>query len=172
MTSRKTDNNKKLASAIFPGSFDPFTIGHEDILKRASETFEVVYLALMINPEKSYFFDVETRLAIAEGAAKKYPNVKVIYDESMLFSLAQRLCCSAIVKGVRNAEDLDYEIKMARYNKEHGGIETLLLPCLDEELGKISSTYVRSLLKANELEKAASLMPCEAAKIIVQRGFK
>ncbi len=172
MTSTKTDNNKNFNIAIFPGSFDPFTIGHEDILRRASEAFDTVYLALMVNPEKSYLLDTETRLAIAECAARKYPNVKVIYDEGMLFSLAQRLCCSAIVKGIRNGDDLDYETKMARYNKEHGGIETFLLPCLDGELSKVSSTYVRSLLEEKKIDEAVTLLPEGAAEIIKQRGFK
>ena len=91
-------SNKKIA--IVPGSFDPITNGHVDIVKRAAEEYETVYLAVMINESKKYLFDIEQRTEIAKSAVCDIPNVRVISSEGMLWKLAQDLDADAIVKGV------------------------------------------------------------------------
>ncbi|MBQ8207126.1 MAG: pantetheine-phosphate adenylyltransferase [Clostridia bacterium] len=165
-------NEKKLRRAIVPGSFDPMTVGHEDILKRASKLYDEVYLALLINPSKKYLFDLETRILIAECAAKDIPNAKVVHSDGMLADLARELGCEAIIKGARNEKDFTYEMKMALYNRALAPeIETFLLPC-DDKLGEISSTLVRSLLEKGEYEKANALLPKGALDIILKRGYK
>lgn len=162
----------KIRSAIVPGSFDPMTVGHRDILYRASRLYDRVYLALLINPSKDYLFDLETRLQIAKCAASDIPNASVVHSDGLLVELAKELGCEAIVKGIRNGTDLDYEMKMARWNKEKAPeIETVFLPC-GEGLDEVSSTLVRSLLEKNELEKAAWLLPDGALDIIKARGYK
>lgn len=164
---------KRIRKAIVPGSFDPMTVGHLDILRRTAAVFDCVYLALMVNPNKNYLFDAETRLEIARCAAEIFPNVNVVYDEGMLVDLAKKLDCDAIVKGIRNGEDLVYEIKMAEYNRNaENGIETLFLPCTDPKLENVSSTLVRRLLEDGDIKGACALLPSGAIDIIKKRGYK
>ena len=159
-------SEKKLRSAMVPGSFDPITLGHLDIVRRAAALYDRVYLALLINPEKSYLFDLDTRVRMAEVSCADIPNVSVISDDGLLAELAKRLGCEAIIKGVRNDRDYEYEMKMALYNRELApDIETLLLPC-DKGLADISSTRVRELIEAGDREGAAKLLHTDAVKII------
>lgn len=164
-------DNKKSRIAIVPGSFDPITVGHIDILCRTAALYDKVYLALLVNPEKKYLFDTETRIEIAKLACSDIPNVEVVYSDGMLYSLARELGCSAIVKGIRNETDFAYEMKMALYNRELAPeIETLFLPC-DEKNADISSTLVRSLISEGKEDEAAKLLPRGAIDIIKKRGF-
>ena len=133
--------NKKIA--IVPGSFDPITIGHVDIIKRASEMYDKVYVAVMINSAKKYMFTIKQRKKIAQSAVSDIPNVTVISSEGMLWELAKSLRACAIVKGYRNEKDLAYEQEMAVFNREHyPDAETVLLRS-DASLVDVSSTLVR-----------------------------
>ncbi len=132
--------------ALVPGSFDPVTFGHIDIIRRAAELYDRVYVAVMINAAKNYLFTLEQRKAIAEAAVGDIPNVTVIAFDGMLWELAKRLGACAIVKGYRNEKDLAYEKLMAEYNQEHySDAETVLLHA-DQALAYISSTLVREKL--------------------------
>ncbi len=164
-------DDKKARIAIVPGSFDPITVGHIDILKRAAALYDKVYLAILINPEKKYLLDTETRIEIAKLSIADLPNAEVVYSEGMLYALARELGCSAIIKGVRNEKDFVYEMKMALYNRELAPeIETLFLPC-DEEMANISSTLVRSLLAHGKDAESEKILPQGAIDIIKKRGF-
>ena len=133
--------------AIVPGSFDPITLGHLNIAKRAAELYDVVYLAVMINADKSYMFSLDERRRIAESATKDIENLSVISYEGYLYMLAKELSAVALVKGVRNEVDRAYELKMAEYNSAHyPKAETVLLEC-DAGLEKVSSTLVREKLE-------------------------
>ncbi len=159
-------SEKKLRSAIVPGSFDPITLGHLDIVRRAAALYDRVYLALLINPEKSYLFDLDTRVRMAEVSCADIPNVSVISDDGLLVELAKRLGCEAIIKGVRDENDFKYEMDMALYNRELApNIETLFLPC-DKRLADVSSTRVRELIESGDREGAAELLCVDAVKII------
>ena len=136
--------------AIVPGSFDPITLGHLNIAKRAAELYDVVYLAVMINADKSYMFSLDERRRIAEAATKDIENLSVISYEGYLYMLAKELSAVALVKGVRNEVDRAYELKMAEYNSAHyPEAETILLEC-DAGLSEISSTVVREKLESGE----------------------
>ena len=136
--------------AIVPGSFDPITLGHLNIAKRAAELYDVVYLAVMINADKSYMFSLDERRRIAEAATKDIENLSVISYEGYLYMLAKELSAVALVKGVRNEVDRAYELKMAEYNSAHyPDAETILLEC-DAGLSEISSTVVREKLESGE----------------------
>ena len=164
-------DERKKRIAIVPGSFDPITVGHMDILKRASAIYDKVYLALLVNPDKKYLFDTETRIDIARIAISDIPNAEVVYSEGMLVHLARELSCSAIIKGVRNESDFAYEMKMALCNRALAPeIETLFLPC-DDKLTTISSTLVRSLISEGKEDEAEKILPCGAIDIIKKRGF-
>ncbi len=153
-------NDKKIRIAIVPGSFDPITNGHIDIVRRAADAYDKVYLAVMINDAKSYMFSLGEREAIARAAVGNIEKVEVISSDGYLWKLASSLGAIAIVKGVRNARDEEYELNMAKYNSEHyPEAETVLLQT-KEELAHISSTLVRE--KISSSESISDLLPTSA----------
>ena len=131
-----------MKTAVFVGSFDPFHEGHASIVRRALDLFDKVVVGIGVNPEKKYMFSTEER---AERIRTFFPDEQHIeieaYDD-LTIDFAHRHGASYIVKGVRNAQDFDYEQEQARWNKEHGGMETILL-LASPELEDISSTKIR-----------------------------
>lgn len=139
-----------MKTAIVPGSFDPMTLGHVNIIERAATLFDKVYVAVMINDKKKYIFSEAERTEIAKASCAHIPNVEVIFDGGMLADLAHRLGACAIVKGLRDENDYRYETEMARFNTERNpNIQTVFLPC-DEGAREISSTAVRKRLARGE----------------------
>ncbi len=133
--------------AVIPGSFDPMTTGHINIIERAAELFDKVFVAVMINNTKTYMFTHEQRTEIARLSLKHLSNVEVIFDDGMLWELALRLDACAIVKGIRDYKDYQYEFEMAQYNyKMNPRAQTVFLPC-EEGAREISSTAVRERLE-------------------------
>ena len=145
-------------SVVIPGSFDPITVGHLDLITRAAVMFDKVYVAVMTNDmsryaegatDKTYRFDREERRFFAEVACAHLPNVEVLTAEGRLIDLVDRLGVIAIVKGVRNEADFAYEQKHALWNRAHNPrAETLYLPS-DPALDGVSSTAVRAALDAD-----------------------
>lgn len=136
-----------MRACIIPGSFDPFTLGHLDVVKRASALFDKVYVAIMVNSSKQGTFDFAKRKKIAELSCEGLQNVEIITADGLLADLCRALEVRAIVKGVRNSQDFIYEFNMAGMNKHlNDQAETLLLPCAPE-FSFVSSTFVRDLIK-------------------------
>ncbi len=136
--------------AIVPGSFDPMTLGHVNIVERAAKLFDKVYVAVMINDSKSYMFSAEQRTTIARLSCGHIENAEIFFDDGMLASLAERLGACAIVKGIRDERDYLYEFEMAKYNSRHNpNAQTVFLPC-EEGAREISSTAVRLKLEKGE----------------------
>lgn len=138
--------------AIVPGSFDPMTIGHLDIIRRTARLFDIVVVAIMINPDKAdkAMFSFEEKKKIAELTCRGIENVTVITSDGMLWELAQSLGVCAIVKGIRNEADLAYEREMAVYNHEHYPLaETLYLQSYGD-MSHISSSLVRKKILSEE----------------------
>ena len=132
--------------AIVPGSFDPMTLGHKDIVERATKLFDKVIVAIMINPAKVGKFTFAERKKIAELTLSDVPRASVITADGYLADLAAALKAVAIVKGVRNVDDFEYEQEMAVFNHNRNPItETVYLPAYSE-LAEISSTYTRKLI--------------------------
>lgn len=139
-----------MSLAIVPGSFDPMTLGHLDVIETAAERYDEVVVAVMINREKQYLFDMETRVRIAEATVAALPNVRVIADEGMLIDLFDRLGANAVCKGWRNEADLCYEKKMAEWNLAHNPrFHTELIPAREAHTA-LSSTAVRDRLSRGE----------------------
>jgi len=112
---------------VCPGSFDPITFGHLDIIERASSIFDEVVIAVMVNQVKKTLFTVEERIAMTEEVTAKYPNVKVDSWSGLLVDYCKKNDISIILKGLRAVTDFDYELQMSQVNLQLQGVETLFL---------------------------------------------
>ena len=131
---------------ILPGSYDPITLGHLEIIKKASETYGEVYVAVFINPEKKYMFSIADRVRMIALATEELPNVRVGSSDGYVVDYMRENGIEKIIKGYRNDTDLEYEMSQAKYNFEKGGYETELLKC-GEAFSDISSTRARELIE-------------------------
>ena len=139
-----------MSLAIVPGSFDPRTLGHLDIVKTVAKRYDEVVVAVMINRSKKYLFDTETRVAVAEETVKELPNVRVIADSGLLIDLFDRLGADAVCKGWRNQKDYDYELHMADWNSSHNPRFRTEMIRAKSSVEHISSTEVRRRLADGE----------------------
>ncbi|MGW3245973.1 pantetheine-phosphate adenylyltransferase [Streptomyces sp. NPDC001070] len=114
--------------AVCPGSFDPVTNGHLDIIARASRLYDEVYVAVMINKSKKGLFSIEERIALIEEVTAEYGNVRVEAFHGLLVDFCKQRDIPAIVKGLRAVSDFDYELQMAQMNNGLTGVETLFVP--------------------------------------------
>ncbi len=136
-----------MKSVLCPGTFDPITLGHENIIRRAAKLFDCVYVAVLENIDKRTVFSAEERIAFAEEIFKDEPNIKIVKMSGLLVNIAKELGVCAILKGVRDASDFSYEQKLFMINDSLlPGIETLILPSFADQTF-ISSTAVRDIGK-------------------------
>ena len=112
---------------VCPGSFDPITFGHLDIIERASSLFDEVIIAVLVNQTKKTLFTVEERIAMAREVTSQYPNVKVDSWSGLLVDYCKTNEIPIIVKGLRAVTDFDYELQMSQVNLQLQGVETLFL---------------------------------------------
>lgn len=128
--------------AIVPGSFDPITLGHLDIIKRAAAVFDTVYVMAFVNPNKRQHFTIEQKLAMMRAVCEPLDNVHCGYDGGMLADYCRDHGINVIVKGVRNAADYEYEAEMAEFNRrKNPTLDTMLLQA-ETGLTEISSSAV------------------------------
>ena len=135
-----------MSKALFPGTFDPFTIGHEAIVKRTLTFMDEVVIAIVNNMEKNAMFPVEERVQQIRELYKDEPRVKVISFAGATPDIALEVGANAIVRGVRSVKDFEYEENLAFIYKKMCGIETILL-YTDPELACVSSAIVREMIK-------------------------
>ena len=155
-------------SVILPGSYDPVTVGHVDIIKRAAEKYGEVYAVVFINPEKEYTFSLDDRVAMLMLATEDIEGCLVSFSTGMVVDYMHDHEIEKIVKGYRNERDLAYERVQAEYNLAHGGYETELL-LTDPTLESVSSTLARDLLARGE--STEGVLPEVVAEYIkAQRG--
>lgn len=131
-------------TGLFVGSFDPFTIGHDSIVRRALPLFDRLIIGVGHNPEKHYEFSLDDRFNAIKTLYSDNDKIEVVVYEDFAVDLAHRVGANYIVKGVRNTIDFEYERVQAEFNHRLGGVETLLL-YTEPELESISSTAVRQL---------------------------
>ncbi len=132
--------------ALFPGSFDPFTRGHESIVRRALPLFDRFVIAIGVNADKRSFMTMEQRQAWIESVFKDDPKVEVITYTGMTVDVARDMGAQFIVRGVRLIQDFENEKHLAEVNRDLTGIETILLYTLPE-YSHISSSIVRELFR-------------------------
>lgn len=133
-----------MSIAVCPGSFDPVTNGHLDVIERVAAQFDEVIVTVMINKSKKGLFDTDERMTMIAEATAELPNVRVDSWHGLLVHYAQSNDVTAIVKGLRGANDFDYELQMAQMNQKITGIDTFFVPA-DPQFGFLSSSLVKEV---------------------------
>ncbi len=134
-----------MRSAICPGTFDPITLGHESIIRRAAKLFDTVYVAVLDNIDKKTVFSIEERTGFAKKVFADNENIRVVTSNGLLADLAVDLGVSAMVKGVRGTSDFEYEYNLFLINDAVvPGLETVFIPSYADQVF-ISSTAVRDI---------------------------
>ena len=131
---------------LVPGSFDPITTGHLDVIRRAAALFDEVVVAVFDNPDKTYMFAKDERVRFVREAVSGIGNVTVETFDGLLIDHAHKRGIDAVVRGIRDARDLDYERELSGIYAETGDLETVLLPAR-AEYACVSSSMVRELIR-------------------------
>jgi len=136
-----------MSLAIYPGSFDPITLGHLDIVERSAKTFDKVIIACMVNPHKNPLFTLEERRDLIMEAVKHLPNVVVDRFEGLLVNYVRDQGATVIVKGLRFVSDFESELQMASLNRlMYEGAETLFMPT-NHKYSYLSSSIVKDIAR-------------------------
>lgn len=137
--------------AVYPGSFDPITNGHIDIIERSLRVFDEVTVAVLINPDKKGLFDIDERVYLIEKVLKDYPQVKVEKFSGLLINFMKEKQAGIIIRGLRAVSDFEYEFQMALMNNK-------LEPSVETVFMNTSAQY--SFLSSSSIKQVASLGGC------------
>ncbi len=153
--------------AIYPGSFDPITNGHADIVKRAAEVFDKVIVAVSINNQKTPLFSIEERMELARTVFSNYDNVEVDTFTGLLADYARNVGAKTIIKGLRAVSDFEYEFQMAHMNKKlYPEVETMFMMS-NQQYSYLSSSIVKEVGKLGG--DLAGLVPEQIIDVIYKR---
>ena len=162
-----------MTKVLYPGSFDPITKGHMNIIEQASDLFDEVIIAVMQNPlKKTNFFTLDERLEIIKELYKNNNNIKVILGSDTTVDIAIKNKCKAIIRGIRNTKDYDYEFQLQQINKEisNNEIKTICL-FVDKEFQFISSTIVKEIFNFNK-DISKYVDPLVKEKMLIKKLIK
>ena len=135
-----------MRKAIFPGSFDPITLGHQDIINRALPLFDEIVIAIGINADKKYMFSLEDRKRFIEKTFQNEPKISVITYEGLTIDLCHKINANFILRGLRNPADFEFEKAIAHTNRRLSKIETVFL-LTAAKTSYISSSIVRDVIR-------------------------
>ena len=135
-----------MRKAVFPGSFDPITLGHQDIIKRSMPLFDEIVIAIGVNADKKYMFSLEDRKRFIEETFKDEAKVSVITYEGLTIDLCHQIKAEFILRGLRNPADFEFEKAIAHTNRALSNIETVFL-LTAAETSFISSSIVRDVIR-------------------------
>ncbi|MGQ0286422.1 pantetheine-phosphate adenylyltransferase [Pasteurellaceae bacterium 22721_9_1] len=134
-----------MATVIYPGTFDPITNGHLDIIERSAVLFSKVIVAVAANPSKKPLFDLAQRIELVQKSVQHLPNVQVLGFSNLLANVVQEHNATVIIRGMRTTMDFEYELQLAHLNRVlTKGVESLFLPTT-EQWSYVSSTIVREI---------------------------
>ncbi|MGM0652289.1 MAG: pantetheine-phosphate adenylyltransferase [Bacillota bacterium] len=154
-----------MTKAIYPGSFDPVTKGHLDIIKRSSRIMDHITVAVLENPRKVATFDIERRVEMLKVVTKPYPNVDVDFYKGLLIDYAQQKKTDIIIKGLRAISDFEFEFQMALVNQKlNPSIETLFM-MTNSKYSSLSSSIVKEIAALNG--DISSLVPPEVYDMVL-----
>jgi len=147
--------------AIFPGTFDPPTLGHLDVIERGRHLFDRLIVAIGVNADKTQFFPVELRRKLLEHSTRDWGNVMVESYTGLTVDLVKRRGAVAIIRGLRNMTDLEYEFQLALTNRAIASVETVFI-MTNEKFGFTSSSLIRQIAAlGGDLQKLTTLLPEE-----------
>ena len=132
--------------AIFPGSFDPFTVGHESIVLRGLEVFDEIVVAVGVNSDKRCLFPVERRVEFIRAVFEHRPEVSVQTYDGLTVDFARQIGCGHIIRGLRTSADFEFERAIAQVSRQMAGIDTVFLLTTPEHT-PVNSTIVRDILR-------------------------
>ena len=135
-----------MKKAVFPGSFDPITSGHYDIIKRGVKLFDELIIAIGINADKKYMFSLEQRMEFIEDCFKEFPNITVVTYKGLTVDFCQKNNVEFILRGLRNPADFEFEKAIAHTNRDLAPIETVFL-LTAASTSYISSSIVRDVIR-------------------------
>lgn len=135
-----------MKKAVFPGSFDPVTLGHLDIITRGLPLFDEIIVAIGVNAEKKYMFTLEERKKFLEETFKDAPNIKIVDYTGLTIELCERMDAAFILRGLRNPADFEFEKAIAHTNRKLSKIETVFL-LTSTNTSYISSSIVRDVIR-------------------------
>jgi pantetheine-phosphate adenylyltransferase len=154
--------------AVIPGSFDPVTLGHVDIMTRAAALFDEVVVGVGVNSSKSYLFSPDERLALVQEAVADLPRVTAAPLDGLLVDFCREVDAGVIVKGGRGGADFEFEAQMAQMNHALTGVETLVLPAA-AQWAYVSSTLVRQIASLGG-DVSRFVPPCVHARLAARRN--
>nr|WP_318680553.1 pantetheine-phosphate adenylyltransferase [uncultured Treponema sp.] len=136
-----------MSKAVFPGSFDPPTLGHLNIIERASSLFTEIDVVVAVNPEKKYLFTPEERVEMLRELTKNYSNVKIHTWNSLIVDYAEKNGADVLLRGIRNATDFAYEFDLSLINHSlNNKVDTIFIPC-EQKYVTIKSSSIKELAK-------------------------
>jgi pantetheine-phosphate adenylyltransferase len=163
--SRPRGSRQKIA--VFPGTFDPITLGHLDIIERGRKLFDRLIVAIGINPEKDRLFPLEERLSLIQQLIKPFGNVTVETYSGLTVQFVQKHNAAAILRGLRNLTDLDYEFRIALTNRKVAGVETVFI-MTREEFGFTSSSLIKQIVTlGGDPRQLRELLPAPVIKRLI-----
>ena len=140
-----------MLKVLYPGSFDPITYGHMNIIEQAYDLFDEIIVAIMVNSQKNTMFSPEERVKLISELYKDKPKVKVVYSEGATIDLAIQCDCKAIIRGLRSLSDFEYEIQMSQINRQLSNSEVNTISLFAEKkFENISSSMVKEILRINK----------------------
>ncbi len=163
--SQPADSRQKIA--VFPGTFDPITLGHLDIIERGRKLFDRLIVAIGINPEKEHLFPLEERLTLIKQLIKPFDNVSVETYSGLTVQFVKKHNASAILRGLRNLTDLDYEFRVALTNRKVAAVETVFI-MTREEFGFTSSSLIKQIVTlGGDPNQLNELLPAPVIKRLI-----
>lgn len=136
-----------MLTALFPGSFDPPTLGHMNLLDRCSDIYDKIYVVIAVNSQKKYSFSAEERLAMMKKLTEVYANVEVVVWDKLIVRFAEKVQAKIMIRGVRALTDFNYEFELSMINKGlNSSIETIFMPT-DPKYFVLRSTAIKELAR-------------------------
>jgi len=151
--------------AIFPGSFDPITLGHEDVIKRAIDLFDEIIIGVGVNNDKKYLFDLEQRVHFIKQTFENNPKIKITTYQGLTISYCKQVEADYILRGLRNPADFEFEKAIAQTNRKLSGVETIFL-LTSPDTAFISSSIVRDVYRNGG--DISSLVPKSVIDLIME----
>jgi len=162
----------RMSIAVYPGSFDPITLGHLNIIKRASKVFDRVIVCVMVNSTKHYLFPIEERMELLRTVLVDLPNVEIDHSEGLVAAYCERRNSGVLVKGLRAISDYEAEVQMAIINRKlNPNLDTVFFPA-NEKYTYISSSTVKEMARYGA--DLTEFLPREIVEIVMEkyRGVK